>query len=109
MDATERTGAAARAPRSASQETGLHDSPRALRRLPSSAWTPAAPIVPPDLRVAELIGVFRRRIAVRPLTSTLIALGAGFVLGGALSFRAGRMALAIVGRHAMQEVLKELL
>jgi hypothetical protein len=65
--------------------------------------------VPPDLRVAELIGAFRRRIAVRPLTSTLLALGAGFVLGGALSFRAGRMALAIVGRHAMQEVLKELL
>ena len=105
MDASERIGPV---PRATPQETTVRDSPRALRRVPS-APTPGAPIVPPDLRIAELVGVFGRHIAARPLTSTLIAMGAGFVLGGALSFRAGRMALAVLGRHAFREVLKEVL
>jgi hypothetical protein len=39
----------------------------------------------------------------------LVAVSAGFVVGGALSFRAGRMALAVLGRHAVREFLKEIL
>jgi hypothetical protein len=39
----------------------------------------------------------------------VIGLSAGFVLGGALSFRAGRMALGVASRHLFRELLKEVL
>jgi hypothetical protein len=104
MNANERIGAATR---SVEQQRTSREASKALRRLPEH--TPGAPIVPPDLRAAELLGALRRRIAARPMTATLIGLSAGFVLGGALSFRAGRMALGVAGRHFLRELLKEVL
>jgi hypothetical protein len=65
--------------------------------------------MPPDLRAAELLEAARRRIASRPVSATILAVGFGFVLGGALSFRAGRAALGIAGRHVMRELLKEMI
>jgi hypothetical protein len=43
------------------------------------------------------------------LTSVAAAIGVGFVVGGALSFRGGRIALAAVGRHVAREFLKQVL
>lgn len=113
MDASERFGAATRAARfepnpSLSQEA--HHTIRRIRTAPTAAANaPATPSDPPDLRVVEMIEALRRRIASRPMSATILALGFGFVLGGALSFRAGRAALGIAGRHVVRELLKEML
>jgi hypothetical protein len=63
----------------------------------------------PALRVIELARALSGRIRKRPLTSLGVALGVGFLIGGALTFRAGRIALAVVVRRVAREVLKQVL
>jgi hypothetical protein len=49
------------------------------------------------------------RIRERPLTSLAVAVGVGFLVGGALSFRAGRLALAAAARRVAEEVFRQVL
>ena len=49
------------------------------------------------------------RIRQRPLMSIAAAVGVGFVVGGALTFRAGRLALAAAARHVARELMKQVL
>jgi hypothetical protein len=60
-------------------------------------------------RIALLVLVIGRRIRRRPLTALAVGVAAGFVIGGALSFRAGRILLAAGARHVARELLKQLL
>ena len=57
-------------------------------------------------RAAELARALYARIRERPLTSLAVAVGVGFLVGGALSFRAGRFALVAAARRVAQEVFK---
>jgi len=79
----------------------------ALRRAP--ATTPAEAVEGPDSRIADLVRALAERIVARPVTAGVVAIGMGFVVGGALSFRGGRMALAAAGRHILRELLKQVL
>ncbi len=63
----------------------------------------------PVSRAGGLTRAVMQRIRRRPLASLAVAVGAGFVVGGALSFRAGRIALRAAARHVAREVLKQLL
>jgi hypothetical protein len=63
----------------------------------------------PAARAAELARALYRRIRERPLTSLAVAVGVGFLVGGALSFRAGRFALVAAARRVAQEVFKQVL
>ena len=105
MNAKQPTENPPHAPRAARAEPTRRESPRALRRVPSSP--PPARGEGSDLRVVELIAGARRHVVARPVSATLAALGIGFVLGGALSFRAGRIAMATLGRRLAVELLKE--
>ena len=60
-------------------------------------------------RVSDISRALFERIRRRPLASLAVALGVGIVVGGALSFRAGRIALAAAARHVAHEVLKQVL
>lgn len=80
---------------------------RALRRVASKP--PVEHVDGPDARIAEVLRTVTERIVSRPLTSAMLAVGVGFVVGGALSFRAGRVALAAAGRHILRELLKQVL
>jgi hypothetical protein len=60
-------------------------------------------------RALELARALYTRIRERPLTSLAVAVGVGFLVGGALSFRAGRLALVAAARRVAQEVLKQVL
>ncbi len=60
-------------------------------------------------RVAYVAQALVRRIRRRPWTSLLVAASGGFLLGGALSFRAGRLVLVAAARHVGREFLKQLL
>jgi hypothetical protein len=59
--------------------------------------------------VLELIEAMARRIRRRPLAALAVGAGIGFVIGGALSSRTGRLLLAAGARHVVREVLKQLL
>jgi hypothetical protein len=63
----------------------------------------------PVARVSSLAVAFSGRVRKRPLTSLAVAIGVGFVVGGALSFRAGRLALTAAARHLARELLKQVL
>jgi hypothetical protein len=63
----------------------------------------------PTVRVTEFARALAGRIRKRPLTALGVALGVGFLIGGALTFRAGRFALAAVARRVAHEVLKQVL
>jgi hypothetical protein len=60
-------------------------------------------------RILGLIEAVGRRIRRRPLASIAVGVGIGFVVGGALSFRAGRILLAAGARRAARELLKKVL
>jgi hypothetical protein len=60
-------------------------------------------------RVSSLTKAVVRRIRRQPLTSLFVMIGAGFVVGGALSFRAGRVVLVAAARHVGRELLKQVL
>ncbi|MBV9948435.1 MAG: hypothetical protein JOZ69_16410 [Myxococcales bacterium] len=49
------------------------------------------------------------RVRARPWSSVAAAIGVGFIVGGALSFRAGRIAMAAAARHLARELLKQVL
>jgi hypothetical protein len=59
--------------------------------------------------LSEIAQAVMANIRRRPLASILFAVGVGFVVGGALSFRAGRLALAAAARHLGRELLKQTL
>lgn len=63
----------------------------------------------PETRLLELLALAGQRVRKRPLTAMALAMGAGFVIGGALSFRAGRLLLATAARTVARELLKQLL
>ncbi len=87
-------------------------APRRSRTNPAGASAGAGKAIEPDgpsARVNELARRFARRIHDRPWTSLAVALGIGFVVGGALSFRAGRVALAAAARHVARGLLKQVL
>jgi hypothetical protein len=60
-------------------------------------------------RASELLDAVVARIRRQPYASMAIAGGAGFVLGGALSFRAGRVVLAAATRHVGRELFRQVL
>ncbi|HXX69666.1 MAG TPA: hypothetical protein VEK07_20960 [Polyangiaceae bacterium] len=80
---------------------------RALRRIPTTAAVEE--IEGPESRIADFARALAERIMARPVTAGVLAVGVGFVVGGALSCRAGRMALAAAGRHVLRELLKQVL
>jgi ElaB/YqjD/DUF883 family membrane-anchored ribosome-binding protein len=63
----------------------------------------------PGERIADLAAAVARSIRSRPMHSIAVALGVGFVVGGALSFRAGRIVLGAAARHVAREFLKQVL
>ncbi len=80
--------------------------PAGMRRI--SAALPAG-LEGPGAQLRELVEVVLRRVRKRPLTAVAAAVGLGFLVGGALSFRAGRAALAAGARYVAREVLKQVL
>ena len=78
--------------------------PRRWRRLPVVLGLEGQ-----EARILELILAMARRIRRRPLAAWPIGAAAGFVIGGALSFRVGRILLAAGARHVARELLKQLL
>lgn len=84
--------------------TGRRAGTRRLRRLP-----PSLGLEVQETKVLELVDAIERNIRRRPLTAIACGIGAGFVIGGALSSRAGRLLLAAGARHAARELLKQLL
>jgi hypothetical protein len=85
-------------------------TPAALQR---SRRTPAAfasfAAGGPEARILEVAQALRKRIRRQPIAALAIAAGAGFVIGGAMSFRAGRLLLAAGARNVARELLKQLL
>lgn len=63
----------------------------------------------PAVRVHELVRALAAGIRRRPLTSLGVAIGVGFLVGGALSFRAGRIVLAAAARRVAKQVLEKVL
>jgi hypothetical protein len=63
----------------------------------------------PAARVAELARALAWRVRERPVATLAVAVGVGFLVGGALTFRAGRIALAVAARRVAREVLKQVL
>jgi hypothetical protein len=59
--------------------------------------------------VVQLIEAVARRIRRRPLAALAVGAGIGFVIGGALSFRTGRLLLAAGARQVVRDLLKQLL
>ncbi len=77
---------------------------RSWRRLPA-----ALGLERQEARILELVIVLARRMRRRPLAAVAIGAAAGFVVGGALSFRVGRILLGAGARHVARELLKQLL
>jgi hypothetical protein len=69
----------------------------------------ASGLEPQQARVLELVAALARRIRRRPLAALAVGVGVGFVIGGALSFRAGRLLLAAGARQVARELLKQLI
>ncbi len=78
-------------------------------KRPALVPFPRADLEGPAARVNELVASILGNIKRRPLASIAVALGVGFVIGGALSFRAGRLALAVAARHLGRQMLKQVL
>jgi hypothetical protein len=88
------------ASRSSRRPVGARSRPRA-----SSALRVARP----DARLIALLEAMARRIRRQPLAALAVAIGAGFMLGGALSSRTGRAVVSAAARHLGRELLKQLL
>lgn len=91
-----------------------HWPPRRRGTAPGApAWKEGvrdlARIEGPAARVSTVARAIARHIRSRPLTSIAVTVGVGFVVGGALSFRTGRIALGAAARHLARELLKQLL
>ncbi|HXN33840.1 MAG TPA: hypothetical protein VN894_18350 [Polyangiaceae bacterium] len=74
-----------------------------------SAAAARAALEGPAVRAGNLARAMIGRIRRRPIASLAVAAGLGFVIGGALSFRGGRIALGAAARHVAREVLKQVL
>jgi ElaB/YqjD/DUF883 family membrane-anchored ribosome-binding protein len=66
-------------------------------------------VVGPDARLVTALRTVAERIRERPLTSIAAAIAIGFVIGGASSFRTGRLTLSVAARHLARQVLKAVL
>jgi hypothetical protein len=66
-------------------------------------------MVGPDARLVTALRAMAERIRERPLTSIAAAIAIGFVIGGASSFRTGRLTLSVAARHLARQVLKAVL
>jgi hypothetical protein len=84
--------------------TGRRAATRRLRHLPASLGLEVQ-----ETKVLELVEAIERNIRRRPLTALVCGIGGGFVIGGALSSRVGRLMLATGARHVARELLKQLL
>ncbi len=58
-------------------------------------------------RASDLVNAVVARIQRQPYASMAVAGGVGFVVGGALSFRAGRVVLAAAARHMSRELFRQ--
>jgi hypothetical protein len=63
----------------------------------------------PDEGVAKVMAAVARRIGEQPAAALAAAIALGFVFGGAMSFRAGRVLLSVAARQLGREVIKQLL
>jgi hypothetical protein len=104
-------GAARRAPGERFAGSGAPSAARPVtitipgwRRLPA-----ALGLERQEARVLDLVLAMGRRMRRRPLATLAIGAAAGFVIGGALSFRVGRILLGAGARHVARELLKQLL
>lgn len=93
---------------------GSEPEPRTARRLIQprqgrSRDSMTLLIERPEARLLALLDAVARRIRKQPIGALAIAIGAGFVLGGALSFRTGRALVSAGVRHVGRELLKQLL
>jgi len=121
MNASERVGAAVGAvdvgavdraiPQGSSGRRGGASRPpvRRAELLPARRASGVPAVPDPTVRAGELARTLARHIRTRPLASLAVAVGVGFAVGGALSFRAGRIALAVAARHVARELLKRVL
>jgi ElaB/YqjD/DUF883 family membrane-anchored ribosome-binding protein len=66
-------------------------------------------MVGPDARLVTALRAMAERIRERPLTSIAAAIAIGFVIGGASSFRTGRLTLSVAARHVARQILKAVL
>jgi hypothetical protein len=60
----------------------------------------------PTEHFVRIASVFARSISRKPLLAMTAALAVGFVIGGGMSTRAGRLALGAAGRHVIRELLR---
>ena len=96
--------------RSPAERDALERRPARLRENESGPRTLDSDPVQQGLPLARLSALgdaITNRIRTRPLESLAFAIAAGFLAGGALTFRAGRIALTVAARHAAREVLKQ--
>jgi hypothetical protein len=96
-----------RRPKSPSRETGPQPRSVALqrpRRIPA-----ALGLGGPETRILELVDELSRRVRREPLKALAVAGAVGFLVGGAMTFRAGRLLLAAGARHVTRALLKQLL
>jgi hypothetical protein len=63
----------------------------------------------PVRRIEALAEAMSERVRSQPATSLATALAIGFLVGGALSFRVGRIFLAAAARRLSRELLKQVL
>jgi hypothetical protein len=84
----------------------FQEVPSLRRPLDPPPW---ADLEGPAQRIAVLAESMSQRIRQRPVTSLATALALGFLVGGALSSRAGRVALAAAARRIGHELLKQVL
>jgi adenine/guanine phosphoribosyltransferase-like PRPP-binding protein len=92
-------------PFAAEFDAGRSSAPAERARRRASSSMPGGS----SARVVHLAQAMVHRIRRRPWTSLLVATSGGFVIGGALSFRAGRLVLVAAARHVGREFLKQLL
>jgi hypothetical protein len=81
----------------------------AVAPTPSVSSSPSRPTEGPRARIADLLAAIVRFAKARPYAAVGATAIAGFVVGGALSFRGGRVLLAAGVKNAGQELLKHLL
>jgi hypothetical protein len=92
-----------------------------LTTQPRDAQVPvnSLPLAPPGdgsplvehlgLRLSDLALAISERIRRRPAIALAAAIGVGFAIGGALTFRAGRIAIAAAARRVARELLKQVI
>jgi hypothetical protein len=109
-DPTPPYGSAANSPNGqAGSDRGDDDRRGRSRRSKGSSEDPqtGADVSGALARASELLDAVVARIRRQPYASMAVAGGVGFVIGGALSFRAGRVVLGAATRHVGRELFKQ--